>query len=45
MRTLVGQDSEEIQRAYFAPEQDYLAEQMTAIEKSLLPPEPEPPKE
>lgn len=45
MRTLVGHDSEEIQRAYFAPRQDYLAEQKTAIEKSLLPPEPEPPKE
>lgn len=42
MRSLVGHDSEEIQRAYFTPAAEYLAEQADKIQKTLLPPDTPP---
>ena len=45
MRSLVGQDSEEIQRLYFTPSDAYLAEQADKIQKQLLPPQADSPQQ
>lgn len=38
-RELVGHDSEEIQRAYFAPTSDYLSQEAEKIGNAILPPQ------